>query len=67
MAYVEKYNKVFYLTDDERTELTKFLRYEFGTTDITDVKIYLNNGAVVCEIQGLVRDENGKFVIGGKN
>ena len=63
MKYVEKYTKVIRLTDDERKNLVKFLKKEYGAEDVVQIKVYLDNGAVVCEIECLLKDENGKCVI----
>ena len=65
MKYVEKYTKVIRLTDDERKKLVNFMKNEYGAEDVVQFKVYLDNHTVVCEIESLLRDENGKFVIGG--
>ena len=67
MTRMNKYKKLFYLNEEERTAIDNYFRELFGVDRITDIKIYIednyyNEGnSIVCEIEGF--DEETLTVI----
>lgn len=58
MTRMNKYKKLFFLNDEEKTAINNYFRELFGVDRITDIKIYIEDGYVgepnnvICEIEG---------------
>ena len=67
MTRMNKYKKLFFLNDEEKTAIDNYFRELFDVERITDIKIYIEDGyveepnKVVCEIEGF--DEETLTVI----
>lgn len=52
MLRVNQYKKVCYLTDSEKCQISDFFKNLFDVDNITQICVYLDEGNVVCNIEG---------------
>ena len=57
MIQLNKYKKVCYLTDAEKSKINDFFHQMFEVDKMTNISVYIdNNGRVICEIEGIEKE-----------